>query len=56
MLELLEFLFSNFLNLLIKDSILQKFQNNLRNLLSKGNIEVLDKIYNLKVTNNKREY
>ena len=46
----------DFEQLLYKDSILQKFQTKLRKFLSKGHIEVLDQIYNLKVTNNKREY
>jgi hypothetical protein len=40
---------------LFKESILQKLQSKWRKNISGGNIEVLDQVYTLKVTDNKRK-
>jgi hypothetical protein len=45
----------DFDNLLIKQSILEKFQIKWIKNLSHGNIEIRDDLYTLQVTNNKRQ-
>ncbi len=46
---------NDFENLLIKESFLKKLQTKWRKNLSQGNISVLDEVYTLKVTTNKRK-
>ena len=45
----------DFENLLFKQSILQKFQNKWIKHLTEGNIEIINEMYTLQVTDNKRE-
>jgi hypothetical protein len=46
---------SDFESLLFKDSYLEKYQNKWTKDLSEGHIKVLNQMYTLKVTDNKRE-
>ena len=39
---------------MVKESFLEKFQNKWKTFLDKGHIEVLNQMYTLKVTENKR--
>jgi len=47
--------FNDYESLLIKDSFLQRFQTKWFKNLSKGHISILEQIYTLKVTDNKRK-
>ena len=47
--------YNDFENLLIKESFLKKLQTKWRKNLSEGNISVLDEVYTLQVTSNKRK-
>jgi len=46
---------NDFENLLFKESTLEKIQTKWRKFLNKGHIEVIDQMYTLKVTENKRK-
>jgi len=46
---------SDFKNLLFKQSTLQKFKTKWRKFLNEGHIKVLDQLYTLQVTDNKRK-
>lgn len=46
---------NEFENLLFKQSFLEKFQSKWRKFLNKGYIEILEQIYTLKITENKRK-
>ena len=50
-----EMTFNDYESLLIKDSFLQRFQTKWFKNLSKGHISILEQIYTLKVTDNKRK-
>jgi len=46
---------NDFTNLLYKDTFVQKYQNKWRKHIEEGNISVINQLYTLKVTENKRK-
>ena len=46
---------NDFTNLLYKDTFVQKYQNKWRKHIEEGNISVINQLYTLKVTDNKRK-
>jgi len=51
----IELTFDNFEDLLFKDSFLKRIQTKWRRNLSEGNMSILNEVYTLQVTNNKRK-
>jgi hypothetical protein len=51
----IELTMNDFKNLLNKDAILEKYQSKWRRNLTEGQINILEQIYTLKVTENKRK-